>query len=144
MTNVIKELSTQDVASLTDVALLTDIAQIYAMGHNLDLGTDLDAKRTFERALALSPHDRKANYLCGMFLVSTRAYRLDSVPFLQEAYDLGEKDAQFTLGVLLVERGEKDKGIEMLEAYARDNPDNSHVRNIIRMIRDGTFTVFKN
>lgn len=135
---VVVELETADLSSVKDQKLLTDIAHTFAMAHNVNLGTAPKAKSTFESALALNPNDRRTNYLFGMFLISTRAYHFDALPYLEKAHSLGEKDALFSIGLLLVQKGEKQKGLEALEAYAREHPESSHAQRVIKGIKDGT------
>jgi tetratricopeptide (TPR) repeat protein len=108
--------------------------------HNLDLPTSLKAKQAFERAIAINPNDRRANYLFGMFLISTKAYHFDSLPYLQKAYALGEEDALFSIGMLLVRKDEKAKGLEALEKYAKVRPESVQTRRVIEGIKNGTLT----
>jgi Tfp pilus assembly protein PilF len=108
------------------------------MAHNINLGTAAKAKRTFEQAISLNPEDRRANYLFGMFLASTQTFHFDGLPYLEKAYSLGEKDAQFTIGLLLVEKGEKEKGLAMLEASSKEHPESEHTRKVIESIKNGS------
>ncbi|MEO0509423.1 MAG: hypothetical protein AAF065_06160 [Verrucomicrobiota bacterium] len=123
-----------DPAQIKDVSLLTDLAYILSMGHNLDMGTAELSKNFFEGALKREPNNRRANYLMGMFLVSTRKYQFDSVPYLEKALELGEKDAEFTLGLIAVNQGRRDEGLRMLKNYSDDYPNNEHVKQIIEAI----------
>ncbi len=136
--HVVSELDSVDFSSVKDQKLITNAAFIYAMAHNVDLGTAPKAKNTFEKAVALNPNDRSANYLFGMFLASTQAFHFESLPYLEKAYVLGEKDAQFTIGLLLVEKGDKEKGLVILEAYAKEHPESEHTKKVIKRIRDGS------
>lgn len=137
MTQAVGELSKIDLTTQTNVALLTDVAHLLAMGHNLDLGTGVRAKSTFEQALALAPDDRRANFLFGMYLVATQQFHSDSQPYLEKALALGESDTRFPLGILYAERGEQEKSLVMLEAYAADYPNDTRVRRVIDAVRAG-------
>ena len=137
---VVEELDAVPVSAITDQRTLTNIAYSLAMAHNLDLPTSLKAKQAFERAIAINPNDRRANYLFGMFLISTKAYHFDSLPYLQKAYALGEEDALFSIGLLLVRKDEKAKGLEALEKYAKVRPESVQTRRVIEGIKNGTLT----
>ena len=137
MQRVIRQLNGAKVSDPTDQELLTNVAHILAMGHNADMGTAPAAKELFEKAIALNPEDRRTNYLFGMFLVSTRAYHFESLPYLRKAYALGEKDALYSIGLVLVRKGEKEKGLRALETYAKEHPQSAHTRRIIRAIKVG-------
>ena len=138
VTNEIKKL---DPKTLNDAALLTNLGHILGMGNNLDLPTGEQAKVFFERALSLEPNSGRANYLFGMFLIATDKFHLESLPYLQKAYSLGEKDAQYSVGLLLYQNGDKTKGLQELEAYSKANPDNQHVKQVIKSIQDGTLKI---
>jgi tetratricopeptide (TPR) repeat protein len=135
---VVSELDATDLSSVTEQQLVTDAAFIYAMAHNINLGTAPKAKRTFERAISLNPDDPRTNYLFGMFLASTQTFHFESLPYLEKAFALGEKDSQFTIGLLLVEKGEREKGLAMLEACAERHPESEHIRKVIESIKNGS------
>jgi tetratricopeptide (TPR) repeat protein len=142
--HVVSELDAADLSSSNNQELVTNAAFIYAMAYNIDLGTAPKAKRTFELAIALNPDDRRANYLFGMFLASTKKLHSDALRYLERADELGEKDAQFTIGLLLVEKGEKEKGLALLESYAKQHPESEHTRKVIESIKNGTLTFRQN
>ncbi len=123
-----------DPSQLEDAPLLADLAYILSMGHNIHMGTADLSKRFFERSLEIDPESQKANYLMGMFLAGTRKYQFDSIPYLEKALELGEVDAQFTLGLLAVNQGDRMRGLEMLKAYSKSHPDNDHVVKVIEAI----------
>lgn len=135
---VVKEIEALSLGAIRDQDALTNIAHTLAMAHNLDLGTGEKAKITFEQAIALNPENRRTNYLFGMFLISTRAHHFESLPYLEKAYALGERDALYSIGLLLVRKGEKVKGLEALEKYASEHPKSTHTRKVIAAIRDGS------
>jgi tetratricopeptide (TPR) repeat protein len=140
VTESVQQLSTFRIDSIRNQHVLTDLAYLYAMAHNVDLDTADKAKTAFERAIAMNPNDRRTNYLFGMFLISTRAYHYQSLPYLQKSLELGEKDAQFSIGILLVQRGEKEKGLAELEAYLREHPESQHTRRVIQAAKNGELT----
>lgn len=123
---------------LEDATLLTNLGHILGMGHNLDLPTADQARLFFERALSLDQNSRRANYLYGMFLIATDRFHMDSLPYLQKAHALGEVDAQYSIGLLWYEKGDKTKALQELEAYSKAHPDSERVREVINSIKDGT------
>ena len=135
------EIKKLDPKTIKDAALLTNLGHILGMGNNLDLATGDQAKVFFERALSLEPNSRRANYLFGMFLIATEKFHLESLPYLQKAYSLGEKDAQYSVGLLLYQKGNKAKGLQELEAYSKANPNNEQVKEVIKAIKDGTLKI---
>lgn len=135
--NIIKEFKSTDLSTLNDANLLTNIALIYSMAHNLDLGTARNAKITFEKALSIDENNKKTNYLYGMFLISTSKYHFESEKYLQKALELGERDSLFSLALLQLQKGNKEKGLNMLEEYSKDNPNNNHVKKVIEAVKNG-------
>lgn len=125
------------------VTMLIDAAQVFSMGHNLNLGTDLKAKGLFSQALAIEPENRRGkrgNYLFGMFLVSTRAWHAESQLFLEKAYSLGEDDAAYSLGLLHLRAGRREKGFALLEEYAENHPNKSRIHEVIEVLKDGSLS----
>ena len=134
--SICKEIRDLSIKNINDINMLIDLGYILSMGHNLDLGTAELSKQYFEKAITLAPDNVKANYLFGMFLVSTRKYFNDSVPYLEKALKLGEKDAGYSLGLIYIRKGETEKGMKMLEEYSKNNPKNEYVKKIIKAIQE--------
>jgi tetratricopeptide (TPR) repeat protein len=137
------EINKIDPEAMKDPELLTSLAHILGMAYNLNIPTGDKAQAFFKRALVLSPESRRANYSFGMFLISTDKHHLESLPYLEKAYKLGEGDAQFSIGVLYYEKGEKERGLKELEAYSKAHTDNEHVKEVIKAIQDGTLKIKK-
>lgn len=133
---IAKEIKNLSLKNIKDVNTLIDCGYILSMGHNLDLGTSELSKQYFEKAIKIEPDNVKANYLLGMFLVSTRKYFYDSVPYLEKARKLGEKDAGYTLALIYIRKKEIEKGMKMLEEYSKNNPKNEYVKRMIKAIKD--------
>jgi len=138
---VTNEITKLDPKKIKDAVLLTNLGHILAMGNNLDLPGGEQAKVFFERALSLDPKSRRANYLFGMYLISTSKFHMESLPYLQKAYVLGEKDAQYSVGLLLCEKGDKTNGLKELESYSLANPNNESVKQVIKATKDGTLEI---
>ena len=137
---VMGEIKKLDPKTIKDAAVLTNLAHILSMGNNLDFPTGAQAKTFFEHALSLDPNSKRANYLFGMFLIATDKFHLESLPYLQKAFSLGEKDAQYSVGLLFCEMGNKTQGLQDLEAYSKANPENEKAKQVIQSIKDGTLT----
>jgi len=134
--DILKEVSALDPKAITDDDLLTDLAYILSMGHNLNMGTGELSKEFFEEAIKRNQENRRANYLLGMFLVSTRKYHFESIQYLEKALELGEEDARFTLGLIAVNQGRTEEGLSMLKAYSNIHPTNEHVKEMISAIEN--------
>ncbi|HRE15674.1 MAG TPA: tetratricopeptide repeat protein [Rhodocyclaceae bacterium] len=142
--SAIKQLSKIDLSAIKKQQVLVDVAHLYAMAHNLDFNTAAQAKSTFEKAIAIDPNDRRTNYRYGMFLISTRAFHFESLPYLEKALELGEKDALFSIGLLQIEKGNKEKGLAALERYLQEHPESQHTRKVIQAVKDGKLTFQQN
>lgn len=140
VTQAVSEIDALGIGNIPDAAQLTYVAQILAMGHNLDMPTAGKARVAFEAVLAKNPESRRANYLLGMMLISTKSHHFESLPYLEKAYALGEMDALFSIGLLQLEQGEKEKGLESLERYSRARPELEHPRRVIQAVKDGKLT----
>lgn len=135
------EIKKLDPKTIKDATLLTNLGHILGMANNLDLPTGEQAKLFFESALSMEPNSRRANYLFGMFLIATDKFHMESLPYLHKAYSLGEKDAQYSVGLLLCQKGSKAEGLLELAAYSKANPKNGQVKQVIKSIKDGTLKV---
>ena len=113
-------------------------AFVQSMAHNINMKGAADkAKEDFDKLLKLEPDNIKGNYLYGMFLSGTQKYHFESIPYLEKAFTLGENDAQYTLGLLYFQQGDKDKGLKYLQKYAKNNPDQERVKKVISAIETG-------
>jgi len=120
-----------------NIVLLTKAAFVHTMAHNVDIkGSFNKAKHNYEVALSIDTNSAKINYMYGMFLVNTKKYHYHSIPYLEKALDLGVDDARYTLGLLYYHQGNEIKGLEFLHTYAKDNPKNQHVKNIIEALKN--------
>ena len=109
-----------------------------SMAHNINMRGAADkAKDDFDKLLKLEPDNIKGNYLDGMFLSGTQKYHFESIPYLEKAFTLGETDAQYTLGLLYYQQGDKGKGLRYLQEYAKNNPDQERVKKVISAIESG-------
>ena len=134
--NVIQQINGIKLSDKTDILVLTNVAYLLAMAHNIDLNTASSAKQVFELAVKTEPDNVRTNYLFGMFLISTKKYHFESEKYLQKAYELGEQDALYSLGLLKIQKGKKEEGLSMLREYSQNNPGNEHVKKVIKAINE--------
>ena len=124
-----------------NIGILNRAAFINNMAHNVNIkGTHTKAKKYYEKSLFLKPDSEKINSLYGMFLANTEKVPKESIGYLEKALKLGNEDARFTLGLLYVRQGKAEKGMQMLEQYEAKNPNNQHVKKIIKAIQDKKLT----
>jgi tetratricopeptide (TPR) repeat protein len=118
--------------------LLLRSASVHSMAHNINMRGAADkAKEEFEKLLKLEPDNVKGNYLYGLFLSGTQKYHFQSIPYLEKSFALGQTDAQYTLGLLYFQQGDKEKGLRYLREYAANNPEKERVKKVISAIESG-------
>jgi predicted Zn-dependent protease len=109
----------------------------HSMGHNLDFeGSAKKADSLFRRLLRLHPKHPRGNYFYGMLLAGTRTRAFEGIPFLERALSLGEENASYTLGLLYVQKGDREKGLSFLRRYSKRNPDDAHAIRMIRAVEE--------
>lgn len=142
MRQVFKEVQSQSLSPTESQATLANVGYLYVMGHNLDLDRSYGgrARQLLLQALSLNPNDRKTNYRLGMFLISTKAFHSEALPYLQKAHELGESQALFSIGLFLIRKGEKEKGLAALRAYAEQHPGDTHARKVIEAVKSGALS----
>ena len=125
-----------------EVEILLRAGFLNSMGHNLDIeGSAEKAINYFERLLKKEPDHVKGNYLYGIFLAATAAKQKESVKYLEKAYRLGVEDAAYTLGLVHLILGDKQKSLEYFEAYVRSHPDDERSKSMIERIKSGKVEV---
>ncbi|MEJ2655264.1 MAG: tetratricopeptide repeat protein [Acidihalobacter sp.] len=117
--------------------ILARAGYLNSIGYNLDVpGSGEKAIAIFEKLLAATPSDPRANYLYGSFLANAQKPR-QALPYLEKAYAGGMADAAYTIGMAYLSLGNREKGLEHLEIYKRRNPDDTRVGRLIEAIRAG-------
>ena len=139
------EMMGQTPQASVDSQFLARAAYSNSMGHNADIkGAAERARHYYGKLLEVSPDSVTANYEYCMFLAGTRVSHFDSIPYLEKALALGNDDARYTLGLILVRQGNTKKGLEMLEQYSSDHPDNERVKSMIEAVHAGTLKIKSN
>lgn len=121
--------------------LLLRAGLLNSIGHNLGIpGTAEEANLLFQRLLAASPSDPRANYHYGTFLAGAAKSR-EALPFLEKALSAGVKDAAYSIGMAHLILGDKHKALANLEAYQQDRPNDEPLAKLIDDIRNGQFKI---
>jgi tetratricopeptide (TPR) repeat protein len=121
-----------------DPELLLSAAFVDGIAHNLDVkGAAQKAIENYERVLKAEPDNAKANLQYGIFLAGTGSRQKDCIAYLEKALKLGVDDARYTLGLVHLTLGDKDKAIEYLEAYSKTQPKDERPQQIIEAIKSG-------
>lgn len=98
-------------------AILHRAAMLNAMAHNLDVpGAAAKADKLFQQLLALQPGDAKISFRYGVFLASS-GQTTRALPYLEKAQQAGVKDADYSLGLLYLGKGDKAQALEHLDRY---------------------------
>jgi tetratricopeptide (TPR) repeat protein len=125
--------------------LLLKAAFVDRIAFNLDIkGAPEKAVHNYERALKREPDHPRANLSYGIFLAGTGALQKKSLPYLEKALKLGLGDARYTLGVVHLTLGDKEKAIEYLEAYQKTRPNDERSTQIIAAIKSGNIHIGSN
>lgn len=118
--------------------ILLRAGYLNAMGHNLDIpGSAQRAVSCYEKLLAMAPDHPLGNCRYGIFLAGSNFGRL-ALPYLKKAHSLGVVDADYTLGLVCLELGDKQSALEYLQSYRKANPGALNVDFLINAIRNGT------
>lgn len=135
LTTLLNEL---DDGTSVNVDILRREAFAFNLAHDLGFpGADQKTTSLYQRLLKQTPDEPAANYLYGMFLADTDATRPQSVPYLEKAVELGVKKANFTLGVVYVSLGDEQKGLDCLQQYSKDFPDDPRTKQVIAAAKSG-------
>ncbi|MFL6659832.1 MAG: tetratricopeptide repeat protein [Massilia sp.] len=120
-----------------DKEILFRYAFLNSMGHNLDIpGCGNKAIEGYLRLLEFDPNDKRANYNFGSFLVGTK-HIAKSIPFLQKAIDLGEKEAHYSLAFAYLSEKRNDEALAELKKYLEFDPQNETARRLVSKIEGG-------
>ncbi len=117
--------------------MLLRAGYLNSLGHNLDIpGSAEKSSAIFQRLLAVSPSDPRANYTYGTFLAGIGKFK-EAIPYLETATAAGVKEAPYTLGMTHLSLGDKEKALENLETYRQRSPNDGNVSKLIDGIRNG-------
>jgi tetratricopeptide (TPR) repeat protein len=121
--------------------LLLKAAFVDGLAHNLDIrGAAEKAAQNYDRVLTRTPDNPRANLNFGIFLAGVGKWK-ESLPYLEKALKLGLDDAKYTLGVVHMSLGDKEKAIELLEGFGKTHPQDPRPKQLISAIRSGEIRV---
>lgn len=121
--------------------LLLRAGLLNSIGHTLGIpGTAEEAKLLFQRLLATSPSDPRANYHYGTFLAGAAESR-EALPFLEKALAAGVRDAAYSIGMTYLILGDRQKALVSLETYQQHHPHDEPLAKLIDDIRNGQFKI---
>jgi tetratricopeptide (TPR) repeat protein len=110
---------------------------VNSIGYNLDIaGSSEKTISIFQKLLKVDPGNPQGNYLYGLFLAGANK-QTEALPYVQKAIAADIVDAIYTLGMIYLSLGEKQKALEALESYKQRNPKDDNTSKIIEAIRNG-------
>lgn len=109
---------------------------INSIGYNLDI-PDSGEKVTaiYQRIFKANPEHPNANYHYGVFLGNSNRPK-EAIPYLNKALSSGVPSAAYSLGMVNLFIGNKEKAIEYLEMHQAKNPDDTNTAGLIRNIQN--------
>lgn len=118
-------------------------AKINGMARNLNLGTDYTLRATahMQKALELQPNHAEANFLLGMMLSETGAFK-EGRKYLDKAASLGYVEAEQSIAQADLISDNKTAALKRLRDLAAKNPNNAQIAEQIRMIESGNFYIW--
>ncbi len=123
--------------------VLLRAAKLNGMGRNLDLGTDYTIRggRYIDRAIKNRPNSGEANFLYGLMLSEGGGFK-EGQKYLDRAVALGYTEAEQSLAQSDLLSDRRDKALERLRRLEQQVPDNSIIRQQIKLVEDGKFYIW--
>ena len=123
--------------------MLLRAAKLNGMGRNLDLGTDYTIRggRYIDRAIKNRPNSGEANFLYGLMLSEGGGFK-EGQKYLDRAVALGYTEAEQSLAQSDLLSDRRDKALERLRRLEQQVPDNSIIRQQIKLVEDGKFYIW--
>jgi tetratricopeptide (TPR) repeat protein len=124
-----------------DKEIMIRAAHIYSIAHNLDVqGAAEKAKNVYSQLISRYPDNSNIAYHYGVFLAGTG--QLDeSMPYLNKALSAGILNANFSIGMVYIAKGDKEKALTCLKKYIAANPKDVNASHIIEAIESGNVKV---
>lgn len=118
-------------------------AKLNGMARNLNLGTayTLRAGNHMQKALQLKPDDLEANYLFGMMLSETGAFK-EGRKYLDKAVSLGSVDAEQSIAQADLLGDNRTAALKRLRDLAAKHPDNAQLTEQINIVENGGYYIW--
>ncbi|WP_350656551.1 hypothetical protein [Psychrobacter sp. S1-30-MNA-CIBAN-0213] len=123
--------------------VLLRAAKLNGMGRNLDLGSDFAVRggKYVDRAIKAKPDSGEANFLYGMMLSEGGGFK-EGKKYLDKAVSLGYTEAEQSLAQSDLLSDRRNEALDRLRRLEQQVPDNSIIRQQIKLIEDGKFYIW--
>ncbi|WP_440824897.1 tetratricopeptide repeat protein [Psychrobacter cryohalolentis] len=123
--------------------VLLRAAKLNGMGRNLDLGSEYTVRggQYIDRAIKIKPDSGEANFIYGMMLSEGGGFK-EGQKYLDQAVNLGYTEAEQSLAQSDVLSDRREKALERLRRLEQKVPDNTVIRQQIKLIEDGKFYIW--
>ena len=123
--------------------VLLRAAKLNGMGRNLDLGSEYTVRggQYIDRAIKIKPDSGEANFIYGMMLSEGGGFK-EGQKYLDQAVSLGHTEAEQSLAQSDVLSDRREKALERLRRLEQKVPDNTVIRQQIKLIEDGKFYIW--
>lgn len=123
--------------------VLLRAAKLNGMGRNLDLGSEYTVRggQYIDRAIKIKPDSGEANFIYGMMLSEGGGFK-EGQKYLDQAVSLGYTEAEQSLAQSDVLSDRREKALERLRRLEQKVPDNTVIRQQIKLIEDGKFYIW--
>jgi predicted Zn-dependent protease len=123
-----------------DALIMLMAAHLNALAHNFDTPfAAVKADAIYTQLTKEHPDNAHYAYFYGLFLESSNQPNKAQI-YLNQALSGGIFDANRSLGVLFLMKGDKDKALSYLKTYHSKTPDDSQTASLIKDIEDGNVT----
>ena len=123
--------------------VLLRAAKLNGMGRNLDLGSEYTVRggQYIDRAIKIKPDSGEANFIYGMMLSEGGGFK-EGQKYLDQAVSLGYTEAEQSLAQSDVLSDRREKALERLRRLEQRVPDNTVIRQQIKLLEDGKFYIW--
>lgn len=123
--------------------VLLRAAKLNGMGRNLDLGSDYTVRggQYVDRAIKIKPDSAEANFIYGLMLSEGGGFK-EGQKYLDKAVSLGYTEAEQSLAQSDLLSDRREKALERLRRLEQTVPDNTVIRQQIKLVEDGKFYIW--
>lgn len=123
--------------------VLLRAAKLNGMGRNLDLGSDYTVRggQYVDRAIKIQPDSGEANFLYGVMLSEGGGFK-EGQKYLDRAVALGYTEAEQSLAQSDLLSDRRANALERLRRLEGKYPNNSVIRQQIKLVEDGKFYIW--